>query len=208
MTLLSELEKEYSGKRIPYFRLLETKEWDLKRSIIIRRDKEECTNFHNKTTEYLLGKHVWWHDYIGGIKQPNKQFWEKLDYYEKLLGDKFAGISANNDDYEIVPEEMSAAIVVGKQYYLQVHHKYYVDSKFPWEYYDDALITLCNWCHFELHQTNLIPIFTEINGQLMERKLTPCAKCNGAGYFPEFQHVKDGICFRCTGQKYDELIAI
>lgn len=29
---------------------------------------------------------------------------------------------------------------------LQVHHKYYVDAM-PWEYPDEALITLCELCH-------------------------------------------------------------
>lgn len=30
---------------------------------------------------------------------------------------------------------------------LQVHHKYYIDGKMPWEYPDDALVTVCELCH-------------------------------------------------------------
>lgn len=30
---------------------------------------------------------------------------------------------------------------------LQVHHKYYIDGAMPWEYPDEALITLCELCH-------------------------------------------------------------
>ena len=30
---------------------------------------------------------------------------------------------------------------------LQVHHKFYDFSLFPWEYQDDALVTLCELCH-------------------------------------------------------------
>jgi len=30
---------------------------------------------------------------------------------------------------------------------LHVHHKYYTDDKKPWEYPEDALITLCKGCH-------------------------------------------------------------
>ena len=31
--------------------------------------------------------------------------------------------------------------------YMHVHHKYYEEGKKPWEYEDDALVTLCNKCH-------------------------------------------------------------
>jgi len=30
---------------------------------------------------------------------------------------------------------------------LQVHHIYYIDDHKPWEYPDEALITLCDLCH-------------------------------------------------------------
>lgn len=33
---------------------------------------------------------------------------------------------------------------------LQVHHKYYKRDKMPWEYPDDALVTLCDLCHFKV----------------------------------------------------------
>ena len=35
---------------------------------------------------------------------------------------------------------------------------------------------------------------------------TPCLRCYGAGEFPQFNHVQSGICFRCLGAKYEELI--
>ena len=34
---------------------------------------------------------------------------------------------------------------------LHVHHKYYVFGRLPWEYPDQALITLCNTCHSKEH---------------------------------------------------------
>lgn len=47
---------------------------------------------------------------------------------------------------------------------LQVHHKYY--SKYPdgtkvmpWNYPDDALITLCEYCHKRVHQTKKIKVY-------------------------------------------------
>lgn len=36
---------------------------------------------------------------------------------------------------------------------LNVHHLYYVKNKMPWEYPDDALITLCEECHEQTHDT-------------------------------------------------------
>lgn len=30
---------------------------------------------------------------------------------------------------------------------LNVHHKYYIHNKKPWEYHDQLLITLCEECH-------------------------------------------------------------
>ena len=207
MTKIDDLINEYGEKKkIPYSRLLETREWHYKRSLIIQRDSDKCSSCHNKTTEYLLGNHIWWFEYIKNIKQPNDKFWEKLDYYEKLLGDKFVGISATDDDYEYVPEEMDTVVVVDKQYYLQVHHKHYVEGKLPWEYPNEYLITLCNWCHFELHQKQVIPVFIEIKGKLFEKKITPCLRCHGAGIFPQYKHIQDGICFRCDGAKFDEYI--
>lgn len=35
---------------------------------------------------------------------------------------------------------------------LHVHHKYYKNGLFPWEYHDDALITFCAECHDIEHE--------------------------------------------------------
>ena len=34
---------------------------------------------------------------------------------------------------------------------LHVHHLYYIDGKNPWEYDDEALVTLCCNCHTIFH---------------------------------------------------------
>ena len=34
---------------------------------------------------------------------------------------------------------------------LHVHHKYYKRNAEPWEYKDDALVTLCANCHRQIH---------------------------------------------------------
>jgi hypothetical protein len=41
---------------------------------------------------------------------------------------------------------------------MHVHHKYYVVNKKPWEYPDTALVTLCEECHSEVHNTTKIPV--------------------------------------------------
>lgn len=33
------------------------------------------------------------------------------------------------------------------EHQLQVHHKYYLPDTLPWDYPDDALVTLCDCCH-------------------------------------------------------------
>ncbi|MEZ5198350.1 MAG: hypothetical protein R2764_18760, partial [Bacteroidales bacterium] len=93
-----------------------------------------------------------------------------------------------------------------KQFYLHVHHKYYILNELPWEIEDDGLVTLCNWCHWEFHENNSVTCYERTNDGLNELHLTPCKRCNAAGYFPEYYHISKGICFRCGGKKYEEFI--
>ena len=93
-----------------------------------------------------------------------------------------------------------------EQIYLHVHHTYYIDQKLPWEYENESLKTLCNQCHMILHENTKIPIYTIMNDELVELKYTPCSRCNGVGYFPEYSHIQGGICFRCKGVRYEEFI--
>lgn len=47
---------------------------------------------------------------------------------------------------------------------LHVHHKYYLTNKFPWDYCNTALITLCDDCHKEEHNNIEIPyLIGELN---------------------------------------------
>lgn len=87
---------------------------------------------------------------------------------------------------------------------LHIHHKYYMKDLLAWEYKDDALITLCQTCHEYLHKNQEIPIFNNAFEQIGNYKY--CKRCHGAGIFPEYSHVQNGICFRCNGMRYEELI--
>ena len=100
----------------------------------------------------------------------------------------------------------SIPFISEKSVVMHVHHKFYIKEKLPWEYDNEALITLCNWCHWELHEQTKVPIYTMINGELHELNYTPCYRCNGAGVLPEFKHVQNGVCFRCNGSRYEQLI--
>lgn len=87
---------------------------------------------------------------------------------------------------------------------LHVHHTFYQMGKMAWEYPDEALKTLCWGCHERLHKTSKVPYLDELGRDIGE--LTHCFRCCGAGRFPEFRHVQGGICFRCSGAKYEEFI--
>lgn len=43
------------------------------------------------------------------------------------------------------------AVCYGTSPFMHVHHLYYEFNKEPWEYPDDAYLTLCDWCHQEEH---------------------------------------------------------
>lgn len=86
---------------------------------------------------------------------------------------------------------------------LHVHHKYYIYDEFPWDYPQDALMTLCHECHYKLHQEETIPVYLD-DSLSKNMNLTPCRRCWGAGEFPEYKHVQSGVCFRCKGWRYEE----
>ena len=81
---------------------------------------------------------------------------------------------------------------------LNVHHKFYITNKDPWEYEDEDLITLCPRCHKNEHQTKTIPVLNSNGDKLSDT--TACSRCGGYGYIPKYEHVQDGICFRCWGE--------
>lgn len=89
---------------------------------------------------------------------------------------------------------------------MNVHHRYYIHGHHAWEYDDSALVSLCSNCHKTEHQNPDVKIYGEIDGKLVDEHLTPCSRCGGAGYFPEFKHIEEGLCFRCHGRRYEEFI--
>lgn len=86
---------------------------------------------------------------------------------------------------------------------LHVHHRYYILGRDPWEYPDDALVALCEACHSNVHKASSVPYFLELNGDTFILQFDTCTKCNGAGWFPHWSHIDDGVCFQCHGTRYD-----
>lgn len=87
---------------------------------------------------------------------------------------------------------------------LHIHHKYYIKGYQAWEYNNEVLITLCEICHDEMHENQKIPVYNSKMEFLEFYKY--CYRCNGKGVFSEYSHVQSGICFRCNGNRYEELI--
>lgn len=87
---------------------------------------------------------------------------------------------------------------------LHIHHTYYQEGLLPWEYPNESLQTLCWHCHEELHKNEKVPY---LNTQGIEcGKLTPCLRCFGSGYLPQYYYYLGGVCFRCNGARFEEMI--
>lgn len=96
--------------------------------------------------------------------------------------------------------------VTCEQAQLHVHHKHYIEGLDPWEYKDSELVTFCETCHSHFHHLHTIPYYRRVEDSLVRILRTPCRRCDGSGYFPEYRHIEGGVCFRCRGQKYEESI--
>lgn len=81
---------------------------------------------------------------------------------------------------------------------LNIHHTYYIEGRKPWEYDNEALVTLCEDCHKKRHKTSDIPLFDSNKRHISD--LNKCDRCGGSGYLPQYSHIEHGICFKCGGE--------
>lgn len=86
---------------------------------------------------------------------------------------------------------------------LEVHHKRYIQGRLPWDYPDDELVTMCMNCHMDLHNSRDVYVYQEVDGLLIRKEEMVCRKCHGAGWFPEYRHRDNGVCYRCWGSGMD-----
>jgi len=84
---------------------------------------------------------------------------------------------------------------------LQIHHTLYIFNRLPWNYDNEDLKTLCNFCHEELHNHEDIIVWDE--HKLNKLKYGRCDKCSGKGYIKEYKHISNGMCFKCRGYGYN-----
>ncbi|MGV3588426.1 MAG: hypothetical protein ACO1OF_15585 [Adhaeribacter sp.] len=159
-----------------YLELFNTKEWRERRTPILERDDFYCTDCGFSET----------FNHNGELITFDKS--KKLDiehYYERIVADH--------------------PCVSNRKINLHVHHKHYVLDTLPWQYNDDDLVTLCDLCHWNLHQNVEVKIYQKDGGNLYKLSYTPCSRCNGAGFLPQYSYVQNGVCFECGGLKYQEL---
>ncbi|MFD2247207.1 hypothetical protein [Pontibacter ruber] len=180
MINFSELRLKMKGEYIPYQVLLTTAEWNEKRKAILERDHFECTQCGKGETlsDYDAAQREVWH------------FWVDFDVLVK------------QEDGTHKRHSMDFAIA-DKPYHMQVHHMRYIRNRLPWQYANEDLITLCNWCHSQFHEEYEVCVYAEDEETLLEG-FKRCKRCNGVGSLPEYNHVQGGVCFSCGGERYEQ----
>ena len=141
------------------------------------------------------------------LENYSKNLWQKITDNSAILSDPEFSIKMRVDMDELNKKLNSEGFdnfVWIKFTGLHIHHKYYIKKQKAWEYKNEALVTLCEICHDELHKKQEIPVYNDKMELLEFYKF--CTKCYGKGVFPEYSHVQSGICFRCNGNRYEELI--
>jgi hypothetical protein len=123
-----------------------------------------------------------------------------IPYEELLKSDEWRAIRK-----EIIERDLNKCTQCEATTELQVHHKLYFLYRLPWEYANKHLITLCMKCHHDLHEKVVIPFYNS-EEEMIPLNYTPCGRCNGMGRIRKYSHVDNGICFKCGGKKYIELI--
>lgn len=84
---------------------------------------------------------------------------------------------------------------------LEVHHLYYELGRMPWDYPLQDLVALCRECHRIRHGLSRAPLRRSVGHLISNPPI--CTRCDGEGYITQFQHIEDGVCFRCWGSGHD-----
>ena len=212
----AELLQKQAGSYATYQMLLQTTEWEEKRGLILKRDNHKCGKCGKWATlkqcyDFEKGPQVediWFDDSSLDWTSDETGTVPRYKPSEEIFGKNAQVICYNGG---------MAEIHAGKPYHMEIHHQYYIRAYLPWQYNDEALVTLCNWCHRETHETGApIPVFpTQAARDEVLRKVadfkqkafyyTSCSRCGGSGDIPSYKHVEGGVCFRCGGSGYDEL---
>lgn len=122
--------------------------------------------------------------------------------FEESLTDKYI-IDFEKESINITFDKYSISTLISLSYFspkgLNIHHKYYVEGKKPWEYPNDALVTLCEDCHQKIHEGS-VPCYRSLDLKDVICHYHKCRRCDGRGYLPQYNHVQHGVCFKCGGE--------
>ena len=181
-------------RRIPpqpwtYADLLRLKFWKDKKNNILHRDKNKCTSCN------LEGTIVEWSAAKQGFGYTT------LETSTHRIPD--------DPEYKLTIDDINSLhvrYIPTSPVTLHVHHHYYLLDSLPWEYNDKVLITYCSLCHHKWHQENTATVYQKRDGKYFKLMLTPCDRCNGVGSLAQFDYYMNGVCFKCKGARYDQLI--
>jgi hypothetical protein len=188
-----EVRQEYGDIKPPYHELLGTVEWSKKRSQIIFRERNTCQSCERSCiddyTPKAVGHSIFWEPGIYEEVEVEK------DHFCRITGEHLCTYS--DITLKLVKQE--------DPHYAHVHHTYYILSSLPWDYPDEDLMLLCHKCHTHFHQTQKVNVY-RTEAKLETADLHPCSRCAGTGHLPQYNHVQDGICFKCGGACFDEWV--
>lgn len=201
-----------------YYDDLKSDNWALKRLVIIERDEFKCkkcdlerpalrgivksfgiltyTELIAKGSSFNLGQLPVNYDNLNYTGDRSRKF-ELKDLRFSLLYREEKVFGILKKFHRLVcfyPDTFSRENVSD----LNVHHKYYISGRKPWEYDNDALVTLCVKCHKEEHEKSEVIVYSEDGGELYKTAI--CRKCGGSGYLHEYDYYYAGICFECGGE--------
>ena len=198
--LLANAESIEQFANTTYVELLQTIEWRALRTKLLERDSYICATCSQQETYNYYDRN-----------SGSKKFYE-VKFNDKPRKHLNHSIINGKIEYYYIFDDRDVILTETQQpRTLHIHHRYYIANRLPWQYDWQCFKTLCVNCHCNLHKETVVP-FLEItvdenkNWHYNKTYKTPCHRCNGAGHFPEYSHVENGICFRCRGERYEHLI--
>lgn len=183
------------GGQLTYLELLQTAEWRQCRNAILLRDRYTCS--------VCAGRETWMMPHSGtGRVEPHEV--NIPDTCRKRRWQMQVGHTSI--DMSVLYEPDISYRPVSHSRRMHVHHRLYIYGRLPWQYSHRHLITMCEHCHHQWHQTKQVKVYRPTDDGYCEERVTPCRRCSGSGRLPQYNHVHLGICFRCWGACFEEWI--
>ena len=170
-------------------------EWELYDSVFIITNDKSVTSFNFMLHRY--NKHV---TICNGSEKTTYPM-AILKFEKQLTNKYYLNIGAESISLSYKNYVFFVSLSPNQFVYkgLNVHHKYYILGKKPWEYEDNALVTLCENCHHKRHEKPISKYRSLLNKDFVGY-CKPCNRCGGSGYIPQYNHIQYGICFKCGGE--------